>query len=89
MRQELAEIEEERRRLEKEDYLVRQSDVHFYDFDEMKVTDSAWEMNLNLTWSRRLRRCDAAPPRRRRHGRQRVSVPRRPSTTSIGGTAAS
>ncbi len=37
MRQELAEIEEERRRLEKEDYLVRQSDIHFYDFDDMKA----------------------------------------------------
>ena len=37
MRKELAEIEEERRRLEKEDYLVRQSDIHFYDFDEMKA----------------------------------------------------
>ena len=24
-------------RLEKEDYLVRQSDIHFYDFDEMKA----------------------------------------------------
>ena len=37
MRKELAEIEEERRRLEKEDYLVRQSDIHFYDFDDMKA----------------------------------------------------
>ena len=37
MAKELEEIEEERRRLEKEDYLVRQSDVHFYDFDEMKA----------------------------------------------------
>ena len=37
MRKELEEIEEERRRLEKEEYLVRQSDIHFYDFDEMKA----------------------------------------------------
>ena len=41
MRKELAEIEEERRRLEKEDYLVRQSDVHFYDFDDMKAVYAA------------------------------------------------
>ena len=37
MRKELEEIEEERKRLEKEEYLVRQSDIHFYDFDEMKA----------------------------------------------------
>ena len=37
MAKELAEIEEERMRLEKEEYLVRQSDIHFYDFDEMKA----------------------------------------------------
>ena len=43
MGKEFAEIEEERRRLEKEDYLVRQSDIHFYDFDDMKaVYDSAF-----------------------------------------------
>jgi len=38
--------------------------------------DSEQKMNLNLTWSRRWRRRDAAPPRRRRCGRQRVHASR-------------
>ena len=42
------------------------------------VSDSEQKMNLNLTWSRRWRRCDATPPRRRRCGRQRAHAPREP-----------
>jgi len=40
------------------------------------ASDSVLKMNLNLTWSRRWRRCDATPPRRRRCGRMRVYVSR-------------
>ena len=41
-----------------------------------KVRDSEQKMNLNVTWSRRWRRRDATPPRRRRRGRQRVYASR-------------
>ena len=37
-----------------------------------RVVTRSRKMNLNLTWSRRWRRRDAAPPRRRRRGRQRI-----------------
>ena len=40
------------------------------------VSDSGQKMNLNLTWSPRRRRGDAASPRRRRHGRRRVHASR-------------
>ena len=40
------------------------------------ASDSAPKMNLNLSGSRRWRRCDATPPRRRRCGRQRAYAPR-------------
>ena len=36
----------------------------------------AWEVNSNLTWSRRWRPRDATSPRRRRRGRQRVYASR-------------
>ena len=39
-------------------------------------TDSAREMNLNLTWSRRWRLHETASPRRRRRDRQSVHAPR-------------
>ena len=41
---------------------------------ELIVSDSAQKMSLNLTWSRRRRRCDGVLPRRRRRGRQRESM---------------
>ena len=37
-----------------------------------RVVTRSRKMNVNLTWSRRWRRRDAAPPRRRRRGRQRI-----------------
>ena len=37
-----------------------------------RVVARSRKMTLNLTWSRRWRRRDAAPPRRRRRGRQRI-----------------
>jgi hypothetical protein len=76
MAKELAEIEEERMRLEKEEYLVRQSDIHFYDFDEMKaLTQRLFRTFLNFKLRRRRRR-DATPSRRRRCGRERVYASR-------------
>ena len=44
------------------------------DWRIMKVRDAAQKMNLNVTWSRRWRRRDATPPRRRRRGRQSLRV---------------
>ncbi len=76
MAKELAEIEEERMRLEKEEYLVRQSDIHFYDFDEMKaLTQRLFRTFLNFKLRRRRRR-DATLPRRPRRGRQSVYASR-------------
>jgi hypothetical protein len=43
---------------------------------EPEGADSEPKMNLNLTWSHRWRRRDAAPPRRRRCGRTSVHVSR-------------
>ena len=42
------------------------------DVDDAVGADSAWEMNLNLTRSRRWRQRDVTPPRRHRCGRTRV-----------------
>ena len=45
------------------------------------VSDSEQKMNLNLTWSRRWRLHETAPPRRRRCGRQSAHAPRERAAT--------